>query len=97
MMQDNSIQILLIEDNPGDARLVGEMLAATNAFQPPIRYQVQHVERLDQALAECSFDTINDLRGKLRKWLAIKIPAYRLEMTKLADETLRKSAYTCRY
>jgi two-component system, cell cycle sensor histidine kinase and response regulator CckA len=47
-MVGNTIAILLVEDNPGDARLIREMLAEAwgGAFA------LVHVERLDEAVAE---------------------------------------------
>lgn len=45
-MDKSSIKVLLIEDNPGDARLVGEMLR--EAQDQPFR--LEHVERLTEAL-----------------------------------------------
>src|SRR3569623_2097332 len=45
-MDKSSIKVLLIEDNPQDARLVGEMLR--EAQDQPFR--LQHVERLTEAL-----------------------------------------------
>ena len=42
----NPIKVLLVEDNPGDARLAQEMLR-TGGRQ---RFAVEHVERLEQAL-----------------------------------------------
>jgi DNA-binding response OmpR family regulator len=56
-MPDNPLKILLIEDNPGDARLVGEMLSSTVGSD----FQVLHAKRLDEAvalLAEDVFDAV---------------------------------------
>jgi PAS domain S-box-containing protein len=56
-MEPDSIRVLLIEDNPGDARLVREMLAEIHTD----RYEVVHVERLAQALlhlGDGKFDAI---------------------------------------
>jgi len=49
-MSDKLIKILLIEDNPGDARLIEEMLAQAKSpsFDAP---DVEHAERLSTALA----------------------------------------------
>lgn len=45
-MSDKPIKILLVEDNPGDAQLVKEMLAeATTA-----KFESRHAERLAEAL-----------------------------------------------
>ncbi len=40
------IRVLLIEDNPGDARLVREMLVETGTN----RFNLEHVERISQGL-----------------------------------------------
>ena len=46
MENDNNIHILLIEDNPGDARLIGEMLAESVG----VDFQVKYVNRLEAGL-----------------------------------------------
>ena len=51
-MKDDSIHILLIEDNPGDARLVKEMLAEGD----PGSFLLDHVERLAEGLARLKED-----------------------------------------
>lgn len=56
-MADKPIYILLVEDNPGDAGLVKEMLADTDAFQ----FELVHCDRLGKAeeiLGTRSFDVI---------------------------------------
>ena len=40
------IQVLLVEDNPGDARLIRETLSETN----PDQFELVYAERLDSAL-----------------------------------------------
>ncbi len=44
----NAIRVLLVEDGPGDARLIREMLRGE--AEPP--FTLSHVDRLDRALAE---------------------------------------------
>ena len=51
-MKDCSIRILLIEDNPGDARLVKEMLAEGDQGS----FSLSHVERLTEGLARLKED-----------------------------------------
>jgi two-component system cell cycle sensor histidine kinase/response regulator CckA len=51
-MKDCSIRILLIEDNPGDARLVKEMLAEGDQGS----FHLSHVERLTEGLARLKED-----------------------------------------
>ena len=46
MENNNNIHILLIEDNPGDARLIGEMLAESVGYD----FQVKYVNRLEAGL-----------------------------------------------
>ena len=56
-MEQKPIQILLVEDNPGDARLLRESLAEATGFA----YDLTHVERLGRGLAalgERSFDVV---------------------------------------
>lgn len=51
MPLDKRIRICLVEDNPGDARLVREMLRDHQRSQPnDTAYDLQHVESLDQAM-----------------------------------------------
>jgi two-component system cell cycle sensor histidine kinase/response regulator CckA len=49
--ENKPIEILLVEDNPGDARLVREMLAEASADDPECAFNVTHVEGLSQALS----------------------------------------------
>ena len=51
-MKDGSIRILLVEDNPGDARLVKEMLAEGDQGS----FSLSHVERLTEGLARLKED-----------------------------------------
>ena len=56
-MDPDPIRVLLVEDNPGDARLIREMLVEIHTD----RYEVVHVERLAQALlhlSEGKFDAV---------------------------------------
>lgn len=56
-MDDRNIHILLVEDNPGDARLIREMLTEAGTT----RFDLTHAQRLDEALkcvAEASFDVL---------------------------------------
>jgi DNA-binding response OmpR family regulator len=46
MADTTPIRILLIEDNPGDARLIREMLAEVAA----LRFELHHVERFADAM-----------------------------------------------
>lgn len=45
-MEERPIEVLLVEDNPGDARLVRESLADVG----PSQFNLTHVERLEDAL-----------------------------------------------
>lgn len=49
------MKILLVEDNPGDARLLQEMLKDADASH----YQLTHAERLADALQRISEDTFD--------------------------------------
>ena len=51
-MEECSIRILLIEDNPGDARLVKEMLAEGD----PGSFYLSHAERLSEGLTRLKED-----------------------------------------
>jgi two-component system cell cycle sensor histidine kinase/response regulator CckA len=56
-MNGEAIRVLLVEDNPGDARLVRETLAEVESPQ----FELTHVERLSQArqrLADERFDIV---------------------------------------
>lgn len=61
-MNDSKINVLLIEDNPGDARLVKKMLGeASFADNPTTVINVAHADRLQTALAhlnEHTYDVI---------------------------------------
>ena len=57
MFVGTKIAILLVEDNPGDARLAREMLGEVESFE----FELEHVERLADAiaaLARARFDVI---------------------------------------
>jgi len=49
-LADKLISILLIEDNPGDRRLISEMLAEASANEPGIAFDVQYADRLQLAI-----------------------------------------------
>ena len=56
-MKDKQIKVLMIEDNPGDARLIQEMLKEIDNIQ----FEVKHTSRLDEGLKYVlmeSFDVI---------------------------------------
>jgi DNA-binding response OmpR family regulator len=56
-MKERPIKVLLVEDNPGDARLVEETLSEVDSPE----FQLTHVERLSQArqrLSEERFDVV---------------------------------------
>ncbi len=56
-MEESRIKVLLVEDNPGDARLVQESLAESETPQ----FELTHVERLSEArkrLASEQFDVV---------------------------------------
>jgi len=56
-MEDKANKVLLLEDNPGDVRLIREMLKEAAAAQ----FELVHVVRLDEALkllGEASFDVL---------------------------------------
>jgi PAS domain S-box-containing protein len=60
-MKDQSIKILLIEDNPGDARLVRAMLVDKCIDRSQTTFELTHVERLSEAVASLTrevFDII---------------------------------------
>jgi len=51
-MSDRPIEVLLVEDNPGDARLVRESLAEVRSR----RFNLTHVDRLEDALRRLERD-----------------------------------------
>lgn len=56
-METSAIEVLLVEDNPGDARLVQESLADVRSK----RFNLTHVERLEDAvrrLEQGSYDVV---------------------------------------
>jgi signal transduction histidine kinase len=61
MVDRQHITALLVEDNPGDASLVREMLAEAGGDDPAQAFDMTHVTRLDQALralAEGAFQVV---------------------------------------
>jgi PAS domain S-box-containing protein len=58
-MAGASIKILLVEDNPGDARLVRAILNETSHYSGQHCFQVIHVERLNQALAAVKTEAVD--------------------------------------
>lgn len=54
-MNDLSMKVLLIEDNPGDARLIREMLKESKS----IRYKLEWVDRLSLGLTQLTGDAID--------------------------------------
>src|SRR5260370_41967255 len=75
-MNLEGIRVLLVEDNPGDARLLREAVAAADTG----RVRLDHVERLDQALDRLSsehFDVVLlDLNLPDEEGLETAIPAH---------------------
>jgi len=51
-MSDRPIEVLLVEDNPGDARLVRESLAEVRSR----RFNLTHVDRLEDAIRRLERD-----------------------------------------
>jgi signal transduction histidine kinase len=47
MLHDVKVRVLLVEDNPGDARLARELLGEVESFE----FELEHVERLSEAIA----------------------------------------------
>ena len=47
MLHDAKVTVLLVEDNPGDARLARELLGEVESFE----FELEHVERLSDAVA----------------------------------------------
>lgn len=56
-MQEKCIRVLLVEDNPGDVRLIKEMLASPAYFG--VTYQLSQVEILSVAVQMCSINPID--------------------------------------
>ncbi|MCG3206958.1 MAG: Sensor histidine kinase RcsC [Anaerolineae bacterium] len=55
-MSTHLINLLLVEDNPGDVRLVREMLAEAGSSNAEAAFKITHKGRLDQALAAVNTD-----------------------------------------
>ncbi len=55
-MNENPIQVLLVEDNPADARLVGLMLSEAGQENGAGRFDVRAVGRMSEALAALAAD-----------------------------------------
>jgi len=55
MIEHTLYRVMLVEDNPGDARLVREMLAEHTAF----RFQIAHFLRIEPALGFLERDTVD--------------------------------------
>jgi two-component system, cell cycle sensor histidine kinase and response regulator CckA len=94
-MKEQPIRVLLVEDNPGDARLVQETLAEVDTPE----FELTHVERLSQArqrLSEERFDVVLlDLvlpdRPRMGSLIEIHDQASRVPivvLTGLDDETM---------
>jgi signal transduction histidine kinase len=47
MLHDAKVRVLLVEDNPGDARLARELLGEVESFE----FELEHVERLSEAVS----------------------------------------------
>jgi diguanylate cyclase (GGDEF)-like protein len=56
-MQEKRVRVLLVEDNPGDVRLIKEMLASPAYFG--VTYQLSQVEVLSVAVQPCSINPID--------------------------------------
>ncbi|TMB66030.1 MAG: response regulator [Chloroflexi bacterium] len=54
-MSDRPIEVLLVEDNPGDARLVRESLAEVRSR----RFNLTHVDRLEDAIRRLERDAFD--------------------------------------
>ncbi len=54
-MEDGPLKVLLVEDNPGDARLIREMLAEASGEA----FRLEHVERLQEATARLAADGVD--------------------------------------
>jgi signal transduction histidine kinase len=102
-MHPRPITTLLVEDNPGDARLVRELLAEASADDPALAFDMIHVTRLDQALralAERAFQVVlldlglPDSQGldTLRRTLGAAPAAAVLVLSGLGDRELTSEA-----
>jgi PAS domain S-box-containing protein len=98
-MSDKPISVLLIEDNPGDARLIREMLKEVGAA----RFELAHAERLDEGLKRLAEEAVDvvllDLNLPDGQGLDTFARAYRqapdlpiIVLTGLDDETLALQA-----
>ncbi len=56
------LRLLLVEDNPGDARLLVEELKEV----PSVRFEVRHVTRLAEAMSRSSVEVVRIATGILR-------------------------------
>ena len=56
-MTDNAMRVLLVEDNPGDARLIREILNEA----PDVSFDVVHAQRLETGLERLACDDIDVL------------------------------------
>jgi DNA-binding response OmpR family regulator len=54
-MQTESFKILLVEDNPGDVRLIQEAMTETDM----VEFELEHVDRLSEALARLEVETFD--------------------------------------
>ena len=54
-MDNDVIKVLLVEDNPGDARLIAEMLGESGTGT----FALEHVDRLDTALEHLARKTVD--------------------------------------
>ncbi|HEX3034017.1 MAG TPA: hypothetical protein VHT73_02655 [Thermodesulfobacteriota bacterium] len=61
-MNLNPIEVLLIEDNPGDAHMIGEMLAEVKDFP----FNLEHADRLSKRL-ECLIK-VQLYRQRMKIW-----------------------------
>lgn len=92
-MKDEQTKILLIEDNPGDARLIREMLSE----QSNISFDIRHAERLSEGLNYLSSENLHvvildlslpDSKGieTLKKVCSSQFKVPIIVLTGLADE-----------
>jgi len=94
-MDDNHIRVLLVEDNPGDARLIREMLAEAKN----VSFDLEHFDRLETGLERLSKGGIDvslvdlslpDSQGvdTVRKMYSHAPEVPMIVLTGLGDETL---------